>query len=513
MKVLKLIWDRYRRTPKALRWILWPVVLCVLAYHVEDWRGKAALSAYQARWRAAGLPLTWAEINQPRPDIAPERDIMRTPLLIDWVQAADPSDTRLNQTTCAMPFLSDPRGGRNPIPSHSGIRAPIFVNRKDSVQRSDDEQARHLLDTVFSPIEPLLREIAEALARPESSFQKPDDLEKLASSASLSSQYLNAARLFHLRCRIFLQLGESERAFADAITVLRAARVVIQPPVMLADEYCLETCLFLGGRMIWDGMDFQVWTPAQLTAFAKELDGLDPARTILQTFRGEAAYSQMIWPDRARRAAVLDAPDPLADLRTWISSSGKSGTWKLPEDWRDQLLKWTIKSMPDGSGSQMALADLRPLVEEILAPGGLLSPELHIEHLDRYLHRRDTAPFSLYDRAVREGTFMSVKIQGRMALHAQQRFDLARIAVAVERYHSEHQAYPANLTDLVPRYLPDIPEDRFVAGKPLRYRIVPNARFELYACGSNRLDEGGLAAVKADEGDVIWRFAPQPETR
>lgn len=66
----------------------------------------------------------------------------------------------------------------------------------------------------------------------------------------------------------------------------------------------------------------------------------------------------------------------------------------------------------------------------------------------------------------------------------------SRIAVAIERYRRTHgDAVPAALSDLVPTYLTDIPEDP-MTGKPLRYRIAPDA-YIVYSVGPDGKDDGG----------------------
>jgi hypothetical protein len=81
----------------------------------------------------------------------------------------------------------------------------------------------------------------------------------------------------------------------------------------------------------------------------------------------------------------------------------------------------------------------------------------------------------------------------------------SRVAVAVERYRRDHQnALPGALTDLVPRYLANLPVDP-VTGGPLLYRQTKDA-YVIYGAGGNRRDDGGIvryrvrATVAADAG-------------
>ena len=73
----------------------------------------------------------------------------------------------------------------------------------------------------------------------------------------------------------------------------------------------------------------------------------------------------------------------------------------------------------------------------------------------------------------------------------------SRIAVAIERYRRANgESLPAALTDLVPRYLTDIPEDP-LTGKPLLFRAGPDA-YLVYSVGRNGKDDGGRLRVQPD---------------
>ena len=65
----------------------------------------------------------------------------------------------------------------------------------------------------------------------------------------------------------------------------------------------------------------------------------------------------------------------------------------------------------------------------------------------------------------------------------------ARVAVAVERFRRDRGDLPEFLSDLVPRYLTDIPADPY-SGQSLSFRRVP-AAYTIYSVGPNQDDEGG----------------------
>lgn len=72
---------------------------------------------------------------------------------------------------------------------------------------------------------------------------------------------------------------------------------------------------------------------------------------------------------------------------------------------------------------------------------------------------------------------------------AMQQRDATLVAIGLELYRRDRGAYPISLDDLVPRFMPAVPPDRF-DGNPVRYRLV-NGKPVIYSVGSDRMDDGG----------------------
>ncbi len=95
------------------------------------------------------------------------------------------------------------------------------------------------------------------------------------------------------------------------------------------------------------------------------------------------------------------------------------------------------------------------------------------------------------------------------------RLDLARTAIAVERYRLAHGQLPQRLDDLVPAYIERVPGDLFNEGRPLSYRIKKNGGFVVYSYGFDKDDDGGKERGKNEgylAGDLMFTVAP-PEIR
>lgn len=73
---------------------------------------------------------------------------------------------------------------------------------------------------------------------------------------------------------------------------------------------------------------------------------------------------------------------------------------------------------------------------------------------------------------------------------------LAQSAIAVERYRIAQGRLPDTLKDLVPKYLPAVPEDPF-DGRPIRFKHLKTG-YVLYSVGADGVDNGGKEWLTQD---------------
>ena len=98
--------------------------------------------------------------------------------------------------------------------------------------------------------------------------------------------------------------------------------------------------------------------------------------------------------------------------------------------------------------------------------------------------------------------------------------NLARVALALERYRLAHREFPEALDVLAPQFLEKIPHD-VIGGGPLKYRRTNDGQFVLYSIGWNETDDGGVVEPKVvgvsdrvirnpildySQGDWVWRY-------
>ena len=79
--------------------------------------------------------------------------------------------------------------------------------------------------------------------------------------------------------------------------------------------------------------------------------------------------------------------------------------------------------------------------------------------------------------------------------------DIARTAIAVERFRREHGRLPEALDELVPEYIEAIPYDVLskAPGRPVQYIAREDGAFTIYSVGMSGRDDGGRA--RGDDGE------------
>ena len=74
--------------------------------------------------------------------------------------------------------------------------------------------------------------------------------------------------------------------------------------------------------------------------------------------------------------------------------------------------------------------------------------------------------------------------------------DLARVAIALERYRLAHGAYPESLDVLAPQFIAQLPHD-IINGQPLHYR---RARLTVNSCS---IPSAGTKPTMAGKGRFV----------
>jgi hypothetical protein len=131
------------------------------------------------------------------------------------------------------------------------------------------------------------------------------------------------------------------------------------------------------------------------------------------------------------------------------------------------------------------------------------------------LIRRSDKPAEAVGKALTDvvvsGLLSSFLLLQRSADRSEQAQRNLQVAFALEAYRKEHGAYPKELAELAPKYLPQVPDDLF-SGKPLIYRRAQDG-YLLYSVGPNGKDDEGRGRDDMPPGDDLSIRMPLPELK
>jgi hypothetical protein len=300
----------------------------------------------------------------------------------------------------------------------------------------------------------------------------------------------------------------------SVLSLRASAELAIEPPAALADIKLMlrliesihsEPFYFSQTKRtgwfnyamqpIWEGVVRHKWTDGQLA----ELD------TALARLDFLADYVAGV---RAQCAANVQAVE-------WCRVTSNRGVFSEnsdgePMDFRQRLELWYFYSFPNGwyelGKKSVSQAHIKGELSAADQQRRVLSP-------DKYLISMMTVEAALNSRKPWDfwTHFFLPAIRPLQFADAQTEVDLARVAIALERYRLAHREYAVTLGALAPQYLANIPND-VINGQPLRYHRTADGRFLLYSVGWNQTDDGGVLGTNNTGqplrtiGDWVWMF-------
>lgn len=141
----------------------------------------------------------------------------------------------------------------------------------------------------------------------------------------------------------------------------------------------------------------------------------------------------------------------------------------------------------------------------------LVEQELQLPLWERGESWSDAVTEALWSNRLRQVRFLPLAVlmpsfsrAGFILELATQRRDAALVAIGLELFRRRTGEYPGSLEELTPRFLPQVPPDRY-DGAPLKYRLVDGIPV-LYSVGVDRDDDGGRLP-KADRPSRAIEYA------
>jgi len=490
--------------------------LVALFYAEEDWRGWHAWNKFKHEWEAKGEHFDFASmVPPPVPD---DQNFALTPVVASsYLYILDKSGHRINpQNTnvvnqLGMTIYGDADWKNWPTNGYwaKGTKTDLNVWQRYyrlvatktnlfPLPAQPQSPAEDVL-VALSKYDSVIEELREASRLPGSRFPLNYDSE---SPSAILLPHLAAlkkcSQTLQLRSLAELQNGQPEKALADVKLALQLTDKIHTEPFLISHLVRIAM-LQIMLQPIWEGLADHRWSEEQLVALDAELAKLDFLADYKLSMRGEMGC-QGGEVDRLRHH-----PEQMQDLGGMSDGGGGVMNQLLPG-------KIAARLIPTGWLYQNQFRCARMMVDYYLPLAdvnqGTFSPALARRGDAAVMAEIKTAsPFNLLERLMLSGLGNGAK---RFA-YAQSSVNLARTAIALERYRLAHGAYPESLDALAPQFIAKLPHD-IINGQPLHYRRTSDGQFVLYSVGWNETDDGGEVGltkngnVDTSTGDWVWQY-------
>lgn len=310
----------------------------------------------------------------------------------------------------------------------------------------------------------------------------------------------NLARLLTFDAHVAAERGDAERAVADIRAMLGVARHAGDRPVLIAGLVqiaIVHLASNTAAQLIHDQRE--LLSDEQLRTLAHEFSSFAP-RNLRSELRGERwvfeDMVQRVYSDDGRGDGHLT----YEGLRTLMSFASLQGSAEDFISGPSPLGPIAATVVADRAGllakhdELMTMVELRartPLWEHGAVPSATDAAEaLTADPIQRIRYFPILIAMPALDRAAEQGEYVTQWRDGLLT------------GIALELYRREHGVYPDTLAALTPRYLPEVPPDRYTGG-PLSYAVV-DGRPRVWSVGVDRDDDGGVMPEPHRDETYRW---------
>ena len=502
------------------------ITLAALFYAEENWRGKRDWENYKREWEAKGEKFDFKDfVPPPVPD---DQNFALTPIVsTSWGQILTrdgkmiPYDKRDTNYVSRLKmeivhnYEESPKDGDWRMAKISDLKAWRDYYRALAVKTNEfpvatqpQTPAQDVL-LALSKYDPVIEELREAGKLPYSRFplewDKDDPAEILLPHLAVLKQ---CSLALQLRAIAELQNGESEKAFDDVKLIFRLTDSIRTEPFIIS-QLVRFAMVQIALQPVWEGLAEHKWSDTQLAGLDSELSKLDFPADYKFSIRGERASDGKIIDYLEQKRSRYWQFFGMLEGSDWRRSMmntffGTTAFYLAPNGWFNQN-KIVVAQM----GQQWNL----PAVDDAQQT---VSPEMVQQAGKMPLGRLRGKPFNFFAKLLLPALGNYVK----RTAYAQNAVNLARVAIALERYRLTHGEFPESLGALAPQFMEKIPHD-IIGGGPLHYRRTDDGQFVLYSVGWNETDDGGVVETKVvgvtdrksrnpiwdiSQGDWVWQY-------
>ena len=473
--------------------------LVALFYSIELWRGKWAYAKLVDAVELSRGSLDVASLAPPL--VADDNNFCAIPLLASLIQGNENANLILGDFRELAPSEELDRLRTIILPDRPPrLKIPWYSNRTTDFDFWNVLFNRHSKNTdqshfagsapkhVLAHLEPhaeLFNELLiAAQSRPKSrwnlDYSRGFMVEALG--AERDSVLENLVSVLALRSSAHLALGETNAAASDLYLGMRLIDTVRREPSIHTQLRRLGW-LFILFQPLWEGLNAQAWTGAQLSQINADLEKID-LTVESERLRMSTALLQMdLWNE-------LDNAYSLHSLMTnykALLQRDRGALFWVGLLWQIHPKGWTYQSQV--LAYQWFFPECAP-EQRIIRPTDPINTLFIVQKLKALSLEFDVGlPRS------------DVTIQQ------------AKIACALEQYRIEHGSYPKDLTALIPTYLAPNKEGQPQAELLVNYHRPPGVRYLLTPASNtnpsvtfNSEDNPNLIHLGNNSWDRVWRY-------
>ena len=528
-------WRNFKRALFALACLATLVALC---YAEEDWRGWHAWNQFKQKWEAKGEHFDLASIVPP--PVPDEQNFAMSPVCVAEIKGCFLNQPERVKKWYGDRLFSETVSNLLPqIPIQlSGLTGTNWVGAANSIPdlpncnyqtnivdlRLWQKFYRDLARTnpaAGIPISPQPQtpaaDVLLALSKYDGAIEEEREASRLAFSrfpvsyddanpAAILLPHLGViirrhTEVLQLRAVAELENNRQSRALDDVKLMLRLIGSVKDEPILISQlvrAYSVLNVL----QVVGQGLAEHHWTAEQLAELDSELAKLD-------------------FPSDCKRVLKAEMAGTVAEvnyLRATRDFDSLSYGMNFNESTEERMAILINHYSPGGWFYESQLRSCRILAEDYLPAIDRLAKTIAPKLVER-ADKAEDAEAGLLDpqntlKKLWQQSFKSSRIQP--FAFAQAMVDLARTAIALERYRVARGEFPESLDALAPQFIAKVPHD-VIGGQPLKYRRAADGQFALYSIGWNEKDDGGVVVFKKgtkpsvdlDQGDWVWRHPPR----
>ena len=444
-----------------------------------NWQSERRWQAYVKEGRARGVKFNLTEFAPP---IIPDEENFAALPMMRAVFAGGKSPMALPPEY--PPSFGDPRKGER----IDWVKWQAYFKDAGFISETTDSPPRDVL-RALEHYAPQFQEWSEWETRTKCRF--PLDC---PAGIELALPYLgifrDASKLFNLRMRAHLALGDSAAACMDFCEGFQASRALDEEPALfpaLGQASILEAlCDSVG-----EGLADHVWADIELAKLAKNLSTVALWRRYRLALQSARAANNLMYDRYA-----VSTPTERWNLYT-ASQAGR------PSPPIMSAIKFTPhRFFRDNQLRHNQWAD------EMLARFDAGATRFDPNGATPSSPKNWDTWFDLFYYFLFHVTALNSEADFRF-LRVQTKLDQTGLAIAIERFRIARGMIPETLAELMPNFLPELPRDIY-SGVPMIYRQTENGRYLLYSVGPDRRDDGGEIDPKKSEKslpDLSWPYS------